>query len=169
MVYKKFLDLPILRVYEDARVWHYIRSYTKSGLPYYTAPEEKNRLHKNVAMDDIIFLPIDYKTFISDRTNYYYGFRYIIATPGSTTIEFAEGIDFPASTTLQIGFEVSRIRYFMDDDMSFDIAVDFMGDAMFPTLVVTVNALAENLQPIATDVVQNLLDQHCNWYSDKKI
>lgn len=168
-MFKRMLDIPYLRVYEDSRIWKYARSYSKDGFPYYVAPEEKSQLHKTVLMDDVLFLPIEHDTFLHDRKNYFYGYRYLIASPGHTTVSFLDQFPVEPKTELRLGFEVCRVRYFMDDDKSFDICIDYMGDALFPTRTITIDYPTEKIHTVANDVVKEIINAHCQWYADRRL
>lgn len=171
MKIEQLLDIPILKVFEDGVIWKYTRLYSMSGYPYYVAPDEKNKLHLNTLMNDFLFLPIHHKDFLKDRKNYYYGYRYLIATTGSTTVEFSTllDLDIPSRTQTKIGFEATRVRYFMDNDPSFDIVIDFMGDSMFPTFWMDISDNTESIESTSKKVVQKMIDTHCQWYINRRI
>lgn len=164
------LDLPILKVQELGKTWNYERRYTSNGLVFYSAPQEKVEFHKSKYWTEVIFLPIEYETFNTDRSNYFYGYRFLIVCPGFATIVLPQnGIFPPPITNTQILFEVCRIRYFMEDDSDIDIVIDFMGDSLFPTRVVTLEGMSENIPDAFSKVCNELVDQHCSWYANKRI
>ena len=166
---KHFLDKPLLRVYECGSVWNYTRAFTASGLPYYMAPKDREECHRNFYMNEPIFLPIEMEEFKKNREDYFYGYRFLFATPGYTTIGLS-GPGIPAPLTyVQIGLEIARIRYFIEDDPEHDIVVDYMGDSMFPTRIVEVQSHPEKVPPLVNDLVFRLIDEYCNWYSERKV
>lgn len=165
----KILALPKLRVYEHQQVWSYSRGISTSGYPYYIAPPVKAKFHTHGNMDDYLFLPIDYETFKKDRENYFYGFRFLIAVPGFTSIATIPELHLLGQTQIEIAFEATRVRYFMDDDEDFDIAIDYMGDSMFPTRLITLTQDSRFVGKTFMQIIDQLIDDYCIWYADKRI
>lgn len=172
------LCAPTLLVYESGNLWRYKMKRTKDGFPFYVSPQEKLAMHKTALFDDILFLPITTKEYETGThlTKSYWGFRYIIGSCGVTKMVVQEDPneideDHPGSLSqFRIGFEASRIRYFIDDDKDCDIMIDFMGDSMFPTRIV--NFSGTNTEVIAQtidEVIVRLVNDHCHWYVNKVI
>lgn len=167
---KRMLDVPLLRVMEDGATWTYRRQYSESGYPYYACPDEKNQLHKKFFCEEILFLPIEYEDYKSNREDYFYGYRFLIATPGHTTISAIPGLGLPNSKMeIQISFEVARIRYFMEDDHEHDIVIDFMGDAVFPTRTVAITQDPVRITETINHFLRATIDELCTWYANRKI
>lgn len=163
------LAKPHLRVRESDKVWTYTRAFSNSGLPYYVAPPEREGLHKNLYINEPIFLPISTREFMTNREDYFYGYRFLFATPGYTTIGLPlNGLPSPL-TYVQLSLEATRIRYFMEDDDEHDIVIDWMGDSLFPTRIVEVQHNPENIAAIINDLVLKLIDEYTMWYSERKI
>ncbi len=167
---KRFLDKPTLKIYESGMVWLYRRAFTVSGLPYYIPPPEKEGLHRSVFMNEAMFFPIEYEEFKTNREDYFYGYRFIIATPGYTTIGIPQGPAIPCPLSyIQLGFESARVRFFMEDDEEHDMVIDFMGDSMFPTRTVEIQQHPNQIAATVNNIIFRLIDEYCVWYSTRKI
>ena len=163
---RDLVEKPILFVTEDSKEYAYNRSFTASGLPFYTPPPEKNcgdgyRLH------EFIFLPISNSDFKNVKDKYFFGFRYLISNNKFILAEAAQ--EFTRSlTSTQLQFEISRIRYYPSGDKH--IVIDRFYDPLFPTQAYNIdNIPSEELAPRINKIMNEIVDLYCNWYIHKTV
>lgn len=169
MDHKKRLDIPELKVLEDGKVWTYTLHYADSGIPYYKCPDGKwKQPRNNGASDECILLPITPAEFLSDHENYFYGYRIFIMSPGFEDAP-ADDDDEGPMKKLEIGFDVSRIRFFMEANSDYDIVIDFVGDSLFPTAIWGIKSEEYNMPGYIDTLIKKVIDSYCQFYIDRKI
>jgi hypothetical protein len=158
------LELPLLLIEENEKSFFYSRGYTKSGLPYYIPPNDKNTgIH---AMDEVLFLPITLGEFRNNNDDYFFGYRFLIAVTNQNTVAL-EGLSDTSVTNVELHYEITRIRYYPDGVNK--ISINRTYDAIFPTQIVPIEYFTSEIMFKVGDCIMEIINHYCNWYLGKRI
>jgi hypothetical protein len=161
-------DNPILFIKENNITNAYTRNYTTNGLPYYVPPEGKNT-NKMVNLFESIFLPIKKEEF-DNKNSYFFGFRYLIALSDEKIIHLfhqEEEIMAPPFVSLQLKYEITRIRYFPEGEQSITINKSY--DSLFPTQILPIQAPSMNINSIVDNIISGIVRDYSDYYVDRRI
>ena len=162
---RDLLEKPILFVTEGEDIYPYSCGYTKSGLPFYVASEEKNQT-LNTNIDEILFLPITMDEFNNNTEDLFFGFR-ILINKGNLEAVGVLDTSMQMCVRTQVNYEISRVRYYPSGNKS--IVIDKTYDAMFPTQSMTLQGQGDDLLNNVQTIIKNMIEVYCNWYVDRKI
>ena len=159
------IERPILFVTEQGPMFPYTREYTKSGLPFYYPPHEKNQ-NEEYSLYEFIFLPIPTKEWDAKKSVYFFGYRFLMSNDIYSTIESLESVAI-SSIRLQVQYEITRIRFYPTSPKS--IQIDKSYDALFPTQCIDIISHPAEAETRFIECINGLLDMYCTYYVDKKI
>jgi hypothetical protein len=164
---REILELPCIFVNENDKQYPYNRGYTMSGLPYYAAPYNKHgEPDLNVSVEEFIFLPITPKEFAENKTDLFYGYRFILSSSGFTSLSLMQ-MPQSAVTRTQLTYDINRIRYYPEGEKS--IVIDRLCDNLIPPQIVTLQFPSLEVGQRMLMAIADVLNSYCNFYVDRKV
>lgn len=144
----------------------YKRILHDKGIPNYI-PIKPDDLHKDLQIDQVLFLPIEKEIFDTDREYAHVGFRYVYSSVGHSTVSILEDPSLLGITTLQLSAFVQRFRYTIKDDI--DIIIDKVCDPLYPPRIFELECASRNISEEILNLVTDITNRLNSWYLDKNV
>lgn len=156
-------------IIEGRSVKTYSLFQTKSGQYYYSHPLASHPDPNLNYRPDYIFFPgltDKFKLYPRKTRN---AFRFVLATSSAVIIDLAGAVNDPPPPIKQLTmiFGIQRVMYVAKNKDT--IVVSRTGAALVPPRNIDIRGGVDEVDKMADNIVDEILDLHCNWYANHNI
>ena len=165
------LNIPIIKVKDSRGENVYNRVRGESNIPNYYPNTDLIPYgeSKDSITCECFFLPIEQKTFIRDRKNKFYGFRYLYTT-GEKMISVQVANDekeFNKMIDMELTVRVQRFLYHIEND--YDVCIERYCSTIHPPITISIKATPNKLLEAVNTILEETILGLNKWYIERKI
>lgn len=162
----RMLDIPTITVCRDGVVNPYYRIEQENHTINY-APKDVNIVDNKFCWE-ILYLPIDTETFITDKEHKFFGIQYTFYMP-SYNCTFLDGCHTLEMGVCEINLsvEIRRIRYYIDKINQ--MCIDHVFDPLYPPGDIDGYCMNDDLKEGIYGEIGDICNRLNVYYADKRI